>query len=404
MARTIPRGWQELEIKDFLRFTSREIEKPKDKYRSLGIRSHCKGTFVREVENPEKVMMETLYAVKKDDFIVNITFAWEGAVALVNKSDEGALVSHRFPTHVFDRKVVIPEFFRYLIPSKRFVYNLGVISPGGAGRNRVLDRKDFLRLQFITPSIEEQKKIAEILSTWDRAIETLGKLIDAKTKFKKGLMKKLLTGEARFKEFKGQWVEKKLEDLGRVVSGGTPDTRNPLYWDGDINWCTPTDITGLRGRKYLGETTRKITDSGFKNSSATRLPKNSVVVCTRATIGACAINIEEMTTNQGFKSIVPDGVDQEFLYYLILSKKHLLERLGNGSTFLEVSKTDFENIEATIPVDEKERKKIGQVLACMDRQIEIISGRLNLLKDQKKSLMQKLLTGKIRVHPVRDKK
>ncbi|MCX5727118.1 MAG: hypothetical protein NT030_08170, partial [Candidatus Saganbacteria bacterium] len=95
MERTIPRGWQEIEIKDFLKFTPREVEKPKVKYRSLGIRSHGKGTFVREVANPDKVMMEILYAVKKDDLIVNITFAWEGAVALVNKSDEGALVSHR---------------------------------------------------------------------------------------------------------------------------------------------------------------------------------------------------------------------------------------------------------------------------------------------------------------------
>jgi type I restriction enzyme S subunit len=121
MARTIPRGWQELEINEFLQFTPREVQKPKGQYRSLGIRSHCKGTFLREVEDPDKVMMETLYAVKKNDLIVNITFAWEGAVALVKESDEGALVSHRFPTYVFDRNVVIPEFFQYLIPSKRFV-------------------------------------------------------------------------------------------------------------------------------------------------------------------------------------------------------------------------------------------------------------------------------------------
>lgn len=398
MAQTLPRGWQEIEIKDFLKFTPREVKKPKDKYRALGIRSHCKGTFIREVEDPDKVMMDSLYAVKKDDLIVNITFAWEGAVALVNKNDEGALVSHRFPTYVFDRNVVIPEFFRYSIPSKRFVYNLGVISPGGAGRNRVLDRKDFLHLQFIMPPVEEQKLIAEIISIWDRAIEFLSKLIDAKIRFKKGLMQKLLTGKVKFREFKGEkWVKKRIKDIGEVVSGGTPDTGNPKFWNGDINWCTPTDITALGGRKYLGETVRKITALGYKNSSATQLPKYSVIVCTRATIGECAINTVPMTTNQGFKSIMPDGFNHEFLYYKMMFKKHILQRLGNGSTFLEVSKTDFENIELNFPPTEQERTKISKVLMLVDRELEYLTKKLDSLKAQKKGLTQKLLTGKIRV-------
>ena len=215
MARAIPRGWKELEIKYFLKFTPREVEKPKGAYRALGIRSHCKGTFIRQVEDPEKVMMESLYEVKKDDLIVNITFAWEGAVALVNKSDEGALVSHRFPTFVFDRSVVIPEYFRYLLSSKRFVYELGVISPGGAGRNRVLDRKDFMHLSFVMPPVEDQKKIAQILLTWDRAIEFLSKLINEKEAFKKGLMQKTFIAKGR----KEKWHSCKLKDAYLFVNG-----------------------------------------------------------------------------------------------------------------------------------------------------------------------------------------
>ncbi|MBC8389834.1 MAG: restriction endonuclease subunit S [Actinobacteria bacterium] len=251
MKRNIPQGWYCLEMKDFLKFTPREVKKPKDRYLSLGIRSHCKGTFIREVENPYNVMMESLYIVKKDDLIVNITFAWEGAVALIKEADEGAFVSHRFPTYTFDRNIVIPEYFKYLIPSKRFIYELGIISPGGAGRNRVLNRKDFMHLQFVMPPIEEQKKIADILLTWDRTIETVTTLINKKTLLKKGLMQKLLTkgiGHTKFRktllgEIPLEWKVKRLNELGNLKGGsgfkikyqGNKECNIPFYKVSDMN-------------------------------------------------------------------------------------------------------------------------------------------------------------------------
>lgn len=265
----------------------------------------------------------------------------------------------------------------------------------GVGQTN-LRKDEILDCPVSLPPIAEQKRIALIFSVWDRAIETLDKLISAKTRFKKGLMQKLLTGKVRFKDCKSKWIEKKVKNIGKVVSGGTPDTGNPNYWDGTINWCTPTDITALAGRKYFGITSRRISKEGFKNSSATLLPKHSVVVCTRATLGECAINIEEMTTNQGFKSIIPENIHYEFLYYLMSLKKHLLERLGNGSTFLEVSKPDFENIDILVP-SEEEQKKIADILSSVDRELDCLTHIQEKLKSQKQGLMQKLLTGKIRV-------
>jgi len=191
--------WVTKELREFLSPASRPVPKPEVEYQALGIRSHGKGTFRRIVDKPDEVMMDTLYEVKKNDLIVNITFAWEGAIAIVYKSDEGSLVSHRFPTYTFNQNEVIPEYFKYVIITKRFVHNLGLISPGGAGRNRVLSKKDFLKLKVELPSIEEQTRIAEVLNTADKELFLLEQKRNALQQQKKGLMQKLLTGKIRVK-------------------------------------------------------------------------------------------------------------------------------------------------------------------------------------------------------------
>jgi type I restriction enzyme S subunit len=199
-------------------------------------------------------------------------------------------------------------------------------------------------------------------------------------------------------EIPRDWEEKELGSIGKVSSGGTPDTTNEIFWNGNINWCTPTDITKLNGSKYIGETLVKISDAGLKNSSATLLPKGSVIVCTRATIGKAAISIEEISTNQGFKNIIPDDkkVDLEFLFYSIINSEHKLLRLGNGSTFLEISKTDFEKFKILLPLL-PEQKAIAQVLSTADTAIQTTEKLIAQKELRKKWLMQQLLTGKKRL-------
>lgn len=177
----------------------REAARPDKPYWALGIRSHGKGTFRRFIDNPGAVAMDTLYRVRHDDLIVNITFAWEGAIALVDRSDEDCLVSHRFPTFEIDRNTALPEYLRHVIVQKQFIRNLGLISPGGAGRNRVLNKKDFLNLKIALPEIGEQKRIGYILNTSLHEISLLRSKLDLLKKQKNGLMQKLLTGEWRVK-------------------------------------------------------------------------------------------------------------------------------------------------------------------------------------------------------------
>lgn len=177
----------------------RKANKPTSAYKALGIRSHFKGTFHRLIEEPDTVSMEFLYKVKENDLIVNITFAWEGAIALVKKEDEVCYVSHRFPTYEIKNTVAEPCFIRQLIMSNRMKYALSNISPGGAGRNRVLNKTDFLRVPIWLPDLKTQKDIGEYLGTIDKEIYLLEQILEKYKKQKRGLTQKMLTGQWRIK-------------------------------------------------------------------------------------------------------------------------------------------------------------------------------------------------------------
>ena len=153
------------------------------------------------------------------------------------------------------------------------------------------------------------------------------------------------------------WPTAMLGDLCEVVSGATPRTSEARYWGGDILWATPKDVGELE-TPYLGQTPRKITGEGLRSCAASVLPSNSVLLSSRAPIGLVAINSVPMATNQGFKSLVPDKrrIESKFLFYWLKFNTSVLQGLGNGATFKEISKAIVERIEIpTPPLDEQRR-------------------------------------------------
>ncbi|HBV7042578.1 TPA: restriction endonuclease subunit S, partial [Klebsiella pneumoniae] len=269
-------------------------------------------------------------------------------------------------------------------------------SAGGSTFSRI-NLSDIRALNIKTPAICEQDKISQILTAWDKAISVTESLLANSQQQKKALMQQLLTGNKRLLDengvrFSGEWKITKLIQMGKVVSGGTPDTNMAMYWEGDILWLTPTDVTALTGR-FVSNTSRKITPAGLLNSSAVLLPKGSLMVCTRATIGALAISTSEICTNQGFKNIIPnEGFNIEFIYYLLQMNTNEMIKKSSGSTFLELSKKDFETLSFSCPFI-KEQQKIAAVLSAADTEISTLEKKLACLKDEKKALMQQLLTG-----------
>ena len=187
--------WKVRAIGECMSFTPRPISKPTENYLALGLRSHGKGVFHKTDFNPASIAMETMYEVKENDLIINITFAWEHAIAIVSKKDEGGLVSHRFPTYSFNYKNAIPDFFRHYILQNRFKFLLESISPGGAGRNRVMSKTDFLKLDIKLPNVEEQKAIATILDKGTEELNQYQQKLEILQLQKKGLLQQLLRGK-----------------------------------------------------------------------------------------------------------------------------------------------------------------------------------------------------------------
>ena len=193
-----------------------------------------------------------------------------------------------------------------------------------------------------------------------------------------------------------EWHIGTIEDFGKVLSGGTPSTNVLEYWGGSYLWCTPSDITCTSG-KYIVQTERKITEQGLKNSSAYLMPKGSLLLCTRATIGEMKINLCPMATNQGFKNVLPNGKNSiNFLYYLLHTKKQKMVEKAIGSTFLELSKGALCSIPLQIPLYE-EQKNIAKVLSDIDNLISTLEKQIAKKKAIKQGVMQELITGKKRL-------
>ena len=195
------------------------------------------------------------------------------------------------------------------------------------------------------------------------------------------------------------WEVVKLKEFGRISSGGTPNTNNDSYWNnGEINWCTPTDITALAGRRFIEESNVKITELGLNKSSAQLLPPNSLLVCTRATIGKAAITKNHFSTNQGFKNIeIARDFNVDYIYYQIVFGENRMLMLGTGSTFFEVSKTQFDNFQISLPSDLFEQSDIAEVLSGIDSLIEALDKKIAKKRVIKEGTMQQLLTGKKRL-------
>ena len=249
-------------------------------------------------------------------------------------------------------------------------------------------------LKIQIPYPKEQQKIASCLSSLDEIIATHSQKLNLLKDHKKGMMQNLFPHEGekvpkyRFKEFEndGEWCETTLGDIGNFIGGGTPDTTKAEYWNGDIQWYTPTEVK--EGK--VGKSIRTITELGLKNSSAKLLPKGSLLLTTRATIGDIAIADFECTTNQGFQSLVVKETEiNTFWFYWIIRHKNELIKKSSGSTFPEIGKTEITKINALKP-NKPEQQKIASCLSSLDALITAQAEKIEQLKLHKKGLMQGL--------------
>ncbi len=252
------------------------------------------------------------------------------------------------------------------------------------------------------PPLPEQKKIAEILSTVDQAIEKVDEAIEKTQKLKKGLMQELLTRGIGHKEFRdtdigripNEWEIVKISELGRIITGGTPSTSNNTYWNGSIPFITPADI---KGDKYVYQTERYITSEGAKKIGFILPPNTVLVVCIGSTIGKTGVAYGENVINQQINAIICDEkVSKDYVYYAVTFRADLLKSFSGIAAVPIIKKSLFEQFKiplAPLP----EQQKIAEILGGADERLELLRKRRERLEKIKRGLMNDLLTGKKRV-------
>ncbi|MFA5689323.1 MAG: restriction endonuclease subunit S [Kiritimatiellales bacterium] len=378
--------WTNKSLSEFLIPTFREVNKPTALYKSIGVRSHAKGTFQKNDFDPTKVAMEKLFEVREGDLIVNITFAWEGAIAIAGKYDDGGLVSHRFPTYVFNNDIVCRDFFRSVFVRKRFRSVLELISPGGAGRNRVLSKSAFLNIQWdFPPILQEQQKIAALLSAVDRRIERLEKKRNLLKEYKKGLMQKLFSQTLRFTDDNGRpfpdWEEKRLGDVAEV---------NP-YTDGFPDSFIYIDLESVVGGLLIQENqvrkenapsrAQRVLKKGDILFQLVRPYQKNNFFFDRKGGFVASTGYAQLRTNQ----------NKMFLYHWLhiedFVRKVLLR--CTGTSYPAINSRDLESIRILMPCIQ-EQKKIADCLSAMDRKIEQVEKRILQAREFKKGLLQKM--------------
>ena len=389
--------WKVSRFDEVLSPVVRQRPKPAEAYLGLGLRSHGKGTFLKPLEDPAKNSMDQLYEVKAHDLIVNITFAWEGAVAIAQECDEGALVSHRFPTYTFEKGRTAPEFFRYIILGKQFVYNLGVISPGGAGRNRVLSKNDFLKLRVALPMPAEQQKIAECLSSMDDLMAAQARKVDALKTHKKGLMQQLFPREGetqprlRFSN-RVDWAVVALPEVAFFQEG--PGIMAVDFHSEGVPLVRLAGVSGpvvtLDGCNYLDPAKVAQKWTHF------RLEVNDLLISTSATFGLSSLVTKAAAGAVFYTGLIrfrpsSERLDRGYLK-IFLGSPHFgrqVETAAVGGGIKHFGPSHLKQMEIPIPpLDEQQR--IAMCLSSLDALITAETQKLEALKIHKKGLMQQL--------------
>ena len=391
-----PAGWDVYMIGDCLSRVERPVEvKPNELYTQIGIRSHGKGLFYKESVTGAALGNKSVFWIEPDCFIVNIVFAWEQAIGKTTQSEVGMIGSHRFPMYrpVNDR-VDIDYLISYFL-TKRGTDILEAASPGGAGRNKTLGQDRFLKSKITLPPIEEQQKIATILTTQDRAIELKEKRLAEKQRQKKYFMQQLLTGLPRFS---GEWKVNRLRNItARHTKRNTIGNTNVLTISAQYGLINQAEFFNKavasddKSNYFLLEKG----DFAYNKSYSNGYPFGTIKRLTRYEVGIVSPLYICFRIKEG--SVSGEYLEQYFEAGLM---NHVIQAFAQEGArnhgLLNIAVDDFFNSKILLPPPE-EQTAIAEVLSAADREIELLQQDIEQEKQKKKALMQLLLTGIVRV-------
>lgn len=280
----------------------------------------------------------------------------------------------------------VDRFFLFFKLQSHIVQRRIIKLAGGSTFSRI-NLSDIRKLRIDLPPLPEQNRIAQILSTWDKAITTTEQLLANSQQQKKALMQQLLTGKKRFPGFSGEWERTILSRIAGVIMGSSP--KSEAYNDNN---------DGLPLLQGNADIKKRLSSPRIYTSQITReCFIGDILLSVRAPVGDISRSIHHACIGRGIAAIrAKSNISQDFIYQWLLHYEPMWENLSQGSTFESVNSSDIKSIHIEIPPIQ-EQQKIASVLTAADKEIEILEQKLDCLKQEKKALMQQLLTGKRRV-------
>lgn len=333
-----------------------------------------------KIDDSDKIINE------KDVVIVR----YGASAGYVGRGFSGVLANNMF--RVIPSENVDREFLYYLLTDKRVFDYFQKSMIGGAMPALSFNIVGNLEVQL--PPLSEQKKIASILASWDEAIALKEKVIDRKLEQKKGLMQKLLSGKVRFPGFQGEWKSVPIEKICMLSIGKTPSRNKDEYWGKGYKWIAISDLK----EKYITNTQEEITEQAVQETGIKLIPKNTVIMSFKLTLGKLGITAEDMYSNEAivsFSNKNPSNLDNEYLYYY-LSYIDITKYGSRAAKGITLNRDSLKEIIVKLP-ELGEQIKIREVLSLADQEIDLLKKELSELQQQKQGLMQQLLTGKVRV-------
>ena len=332
-----------------------------------------------------------------DTVMARITPCLEnGKTAYVDMLDDGEIGFGSTEFIVMRAKTGIsdPQFVYYTAINPVF-RNVAVKSMvGSSGRQRV-QQSVLEELELSVPDLDEQRRIGDFLARIDEKIALNDRINDNLEQQAQSYFQELFVDNAD-----PEWTTGTISDLGAVVGGSTPSKAKPEYYtESGIAWITPKDLS-INKSKFVSHGENDITELGLKNSSAAIMPEGTVLFSSRAPIGYIAIAAGEVTTNQGFKSVVPKPeIGTPFVYFFLKNTLPVIEGMASGSTFKEVSGSTMKNVPAVIP-DAETLAKFSDFCAPIFAQQRIWEEQNQSLATLRDNLLPKLMSGEIDVSAV----
>ena len=347
------------------------------------------GTVGGEFEYYSKINSDEKFVLRGRSILLAMSGATTGKIAMLDSEEE--YYQNQRVGYFQNTGAVNYDFLSSVLQTKEFTNQLNSVLVAGAQPN--ISSKEIDSFVFYIPeSLNEQSAIGSLFRTLDDLLASYKDNLANYQSFKATMLSKMFpkggqtVPEIRLDGFEGEWGEKKLAEIVDIIGGGTPDTNVKEYWNGEINWFSPTEVGNSI---YLDTSEKRISELGLQKSSAKILPANRTILFTsRAGIGNVGIITKDSTTNQGFQSLVTkQGIDIYFLFSYSSEITRYALKHSAGSTFLEISGKELGKMDIIIPTYE-EQQAIGSYFSNLDQLITSYQDKITQLETLKKKLLK----------------